>query len=261
MSEPPRHLSDEELVSALATRPRPSRIVDFPGLENGRVRIMVPVMRDHQEARSLAEATVRKELKYRLNREPTADDLSSHVSQQLIGDETAMELMSRCCWSVEPIGGGGEDGRPPVYKRLFADAAWLRNNLDADQIAILFTEWQLVVRECGPRYSTLSESDLDLWIERLKAGAWTLGPLAFMDSLDLAELCLSACKEISELRSSGSPTPESPSGNSPSSSESTSDSSPTGTTSFGGPAGNSAPGTSDLISLDEATAIARSLPR
>jgi len=195
---PPTNLTAASLVRKLAEIPRPSKVVPFPGMD-AMLRMQVPTILAHSQARILGEDTIRSELKRKLKREPTADDLSSHTSQAVIGDEVAMELMARCCVSVEPIGMTGPGNNVPQYEVLFGDASYLRNNLSADQIAILFTEFQCVQRELGPYYSMMGEFELDAWIDKLEEGLWALDPLSSLVWLDLAELALSSCRRVREL--------------------------------------------------------------
>ena len=257
---PPLNLTPQSLVALMSESPRPSKVVDYPGIDNAKLRIVVPPIIDHSQARALAECTIRLDMKTRLGREPTADDLSSDTARQLIGDETAMEMMARCCVGVEPIGHIGPSGKTPVYPRLFADAKWIRDNLSAQQVAILFSSFMSVVHELGPEFQFMGDDELDAWLRRLQEGMWSMDPLSCLASLDLAELTLCACKEVVRLRSLGSRPRESPSESSPSSSRSDSETSATDTSCSGEPPAALIPGPR-AISTEEAIEIARRLPR
>lgn len=257
---PPLNLTPASLVAYLAENPRPSKVVDYPGIENGKIRIQIPPMLDHSQARALAEVTIRTDLRSRMGREPTADDLSSETARQLIGDETAMEMLARCCFSVDEIGRTGPCGTTPQYARLFADAKWIRDNLTAQQVAVLFSEFMAVQHDLGPMIHFMDDYELDAWIRRLQEGMWSMDPLSPLASLDLAELTLSACKEVVRLRSLGSQNQGSRSRPSPGTSESDSATSATDTSCCGEPPAVATRGR-EPITTEEAVEIARNLNR
>lgn len=191
-------------AAALMARPRPSRVVGFPGNDSIRVRLMVPSDLDKAEAGMAGELLVRQQFVKLHKREPTADDLHSPASQAAIGDQSARELLARCCFEEQEIG-------LCQYPRMFPNGGFISQACTAEEVAILFFELNIVEQELGPRTHVLLSDPtiLRMWVDKLKEKAWSAAPLSSLAWLDLAELCRSCLIRISELESTaGEVTPE-----------------------------------------------------
>jgi hypothetical protein len=144
-----------------------------------------------------AEQVVREEFEKRYKRAPTSDDLSSPAMTALIGDASGKELLARCCFEPDPIPGTEK------YIRMFPDGNYLSKALSAEEIAVLFFQFQVICLELGPREQTLltNPNVLRMWVERVKDAGWSMGPLSSLAWLDLAELCLYSLTRIHQLES------------------------------------------------------------
>lgn len=229
---PPKHLSDEQLVAQLLERPAPSRVVpfpakrDIPGAINGEVRLIMidPVEGSRQKAKT-AEL-VRSLLQSQSDgREITSADMATPHAREMYNDWLTAAYVALATWSVDPVGGTPEQ---PVYRALFPKGARQvmdpkKGGLYSDEIAILFTSYMTMELELGPRAQVLCTGNdmyLNMWIEKVKAGAWSLDPFSSLASQDLAELCLQALRKIDHHVQSGSITLDLPFSTSPDTSES-----------------------------------------
>lgn len=233
---PPESMTAEELVAALCERPAPSRVVPFPAKHIDRdggqlpkaikanVRIMMVDPFDISRAKVKAVGHVKKLLTTKGGREPTAADLDSTYAQELRNDWLTAEMVSLCTWSENPA---NSDPDKPVYERIFMGGAEQvmdpkKGGLFSDEIAVLFTNYMTMELELGPREQVLLEGNdvtLNLWLERIKRGLWSLSPFSSLAFQDLAELTLLAFRKIDQNLQSGAITLDLPSWNSPSSSE------------------------------------------
>jgi hypothetical protein len=235
----------------LKEKPRPSKVVDFPGEElKGtsweRVRIIVPAAIAHGEAQLAAHKRMRDDLKI------PREEWNTETGAAMLGDLTAKELLARVVFSEQEIGSPGSH----KYARLFSDSTDVERLLSADEIAILFALYQQVAFELGPRLSVLTEAQVDAWIEVLKRG---FDPLASLELLDCHVLIRGLHRRIvkGSVASDTSDLQDSPQSSSPSTSESTSLTSVMDTISFGAQPFPQSTGSSDPISSDDAAALAR----
>lgn len=206
---PPPDVAPDELVARLASREQLSRVVDFPakpGASNtsGQLRIVILPAMEKTKAKSEAGKITRQQLKTDLGREPTAEDLGTDYAREMLNDVLVASLICRFSRSRDPIGEVGESRRV-TYGRIFKSPEWVLNNFSSDEVALLMMEYQILEVEEGPREQVLLDDPfiLQMWIERAKKGLWTLGPLASLAFLDLAELARFALKKIDEAQSLG----------------------------------------------------------
>jgi hypothetical protein len=185
MSLPPADVAPSELLLRLIERPAPNEIFEFRtrGPNGGAVeliRILVLSGETHELCRI-------KSLKYlRESRKMSDADLASPLGVEMLGDATARECIAMAC-HLPDIVPGTEDS--PRYARLFRGAADV-NKLPADDIATLFGAYCLVQKKFGPYERSLSDGEVNAWIERLVRGASTL-PLSQLGLPLLAELAMS----------------------------------------------------------------------
>jgi hypothetical protein len=214
MSEngPPDTLTAEELVHHFANRPAPEKIVDLPesmhiaGEKYKKIRIVIPPEKAEADSRFDALTQVRGELKKRYGREIKTDDLEPKIVQDLVGDRCAKEMLARCIFAPQSAGTIGDSDKP-ILKRVFMSADHIEQSMHSDEIAILYALMMSVMRELGPRQSVLiqDKETLQLWVDRLKEGAWSLGPLEWLALADLQELCCAALRLLATYADSGLP--------------------------------------------------------
>lgn len=248
MSGPPSDISPAALVAYLKQKPRPSKVVDFPGeslkgTSWERVRIIVPAAIAHGEAQLAAHKRMRDDLKI------PREEWNTETGAAMLGDLTAKEVLARVVFSEQEIA-------PNKYARLFADSTDVERLLSADEIAILFALYQQVAFELGPRLAVLSEAQVDAWVETLKRG---FDPLASLELLDCHVLIRGLHRRIvtGSAKSGTSDLQDSLQSSSLSTSESESTTSAMDITFSGEPQPQPSIGLADTISPDDAAAIAR----
>lgn len=220
---PPAEMSDESLVLYLSSRDPASEVLDFPldrEVENAatgdafagegrkpirQFRMMVLKAQRKIEAKEAAGKQIRDQFAATWKRQPTADDLASFDIQHQYDDYLACELLYRACRAVKRAN-PNSDG-PAIYPAIFESARWMRDNLSSEEIGVLFRLYVQTSTTRSAIEQVLDDSPetLRLWVDRLKAGLWKLGPLARLASDDSAELCLSFAKLIARLESYGLP--------------------------------------------------------
>lgn len=204
-------LTAEELCHHLAHRPAPEKVVDLPEMEHlagepyKKIKFVIPPDSADSAARIDALCHIRNELKKRYKREIVADDLEPQIVKNLVGDRCAKEMLARVLFAPVDLGTIGDTDQP-IRKRVFTSADHIESTLHPDVIAILFGLFCTVRRELGPRPSVADDPQtLQEWIDRLKEGAWSLGPLEWLASVDLQELCCLAIRLLSDLLDCGLP--------------------------------------------------------
>lgn len=251
MSGPPSDIDPAALVAYLREKPRPSRVVDFPGdalkgTSWERVRIVVPAAIAHGEAQLAAHKRMRDELKI------PREEWQTETGAAMLGDLTAKELLARVVYSEQVT-----DARRSVpYAKLFADSKDVERLLSADEIAVLFALYQQVAFELGPRMAVLTDAQVDAWVETLKRG---FDPLAYLELLDCHALIRGFHRRIvrASAESDTSSPPDSPPSEWPSTSVLESMTSATGTICSGVPHSLPSNGSNDSLTPDDAAAIAR----
>lgn len=204
----------EELVVYLASRDPNTEVYDFPvrsevmlgrdGKPISKYRVQILKGKQKIEAKKEASRAVREQFKADWGRNPTADDMAANDIHDQYNDFLACEMLVRACRTEKRI--NSEDG-PAIYASIFESAQWMLDNLESDEIGILFQQYLMTEITKGARDHILDEDPLTikLWLNKAKRGMWALGPLASLASADLAELCLSCLKHLNRLESFGFP--------------------------------------------------------
>jgi hypothetical protein len=168
---------DRDFVTQMSARPRPSKLVDWPGDSPlpgyEQIRIIIPAEVEYSKARLAAHKRMSEESKL------PVDEWNTPEMAGIVGDLIAKEMLARCCYRDRETENGTR------HQRLFGDSKHVEQALMKDEIAILFDLFICAEHELGPRLAVLSEDELDMWIERLKRG---LDPLARMALPSLVEL-------------------------------------------------------------------------
>jgi hypothetical protein len=174
---------DREFVIRMSARPRPSKVMEWPGddpLEGYEtIRIVIPPERAYSQARLNAHNRMKAETKLAI------EEWDTEGNRGIMGDIIAKEMLAACCHRDKPIPGSEERFGAPKFPRLFADSKDVEKALGKQEIGILFDMFLMAEFELGPRLAVLNEEDIDLWIERLKRG---IDPLPRLSLPDLVEL-------------------------------------------------------------------------
>lgn len=251
---PPSKTAPSLLVAALLQKPRPSKVINFGefvkaavGTQFEKVRVVVPPARAHGEAQLAAHNRLRDEVKL------PPDQWESEVGKSILSDLVAKEMIAKTLHSVEEIA-------PGKWARLLTDSKDVDAIFSSEEVAVLFDLWLGVQRELGPRLSVLTPKEADSWVEVLKDG---MDPIWRLGYLDVATLAFGLAQQLHQLRQSSSESdqPSSPPSTSPDSWESSLPSYATDTSSFGEPQSPLPEFSTDLLSEEEAAAIAARMAR
>ena len=239
-----------ELFQLLQQRPRASRVVDWPGRRGDgvavlRVRIQILRMAEVHRARLAAERTLRQRITAR------GQVLDAYhkggAYEAVLSDLVAKHILAEACLTENEI--GKDNLGNPVYGRVFHEPEQLESVITADELSVLFSLFELVQLEAGPFECTLTDADMESWVERLAEGASRF-PLGQLSWLQLADLTLYLCGALAQARrsSNGSETTSSPPPSSPTASGSQSPNSTSVTSSSGSDASDGTRGVvADMI--------------
>jgi hypothetical protein len=170
---PPKGVEASELWSRLATRERPSTLIDFPGKESpGQVAIRVLTVTELQQCRTNAE----KEAKKLLGGETRAGDIGY---EDVYRNEFVVQVVCLACRQVD------DGGKFPA----FPSPKHARDRLTEDDFAILWEAYGAWRRESGPILSEMTEPELEAWIRKLQEGGSRV-PLATLSSAALQDAIL-----------------------------------------------------------------------
>jgi hypothetical protein len=189
MALPPTDVSASELFRKLQQAPRPSEVVDFPrkdgeGKAIAQVRIQVLTQEQHDEARERALHYLTKK------RGISREDLSTELMRQEMADAAVKEVLALACLTVEPL----PNTDPPRYGRQFPDGPSIGKTMTADEIGVMFTQYEMVQNRFGPYEGNVNtEDELNAWIKRLADGA-NAYPLAQCDWHQLVALTMSLAR-------------------------------------------------------------------
>ena len=259
---PPETCTAEELVQRLANRPAPEKIVDLPesmsvlGESLAKVKIVIQPDNAHSAASMAALAHVRERLGKLYKREIKTDDLEPQIVKDLVGDRCAKEMLARSLYAPGDAGTIG-DSEKKINRPLFMGADHIESLMHSDEIAILYDLFLTVSDELGPRAHVLTQDPevLRQWIDRLKEGAWSLGPLVWLALADVRELCLSALRLLATYEALGLPLLTEKFQESLRGLVSTQPISDSVNTSSGEPAENSAPSTDEGLGIEPGESI------
>lgn len=207
MSGPPADIPASELWLKLSAKERPSRVVDFPrkgedGEPVGQLRIRVLTQEEQMICAAAAEKVARDHLK-----ESKKDDLGY---ERLFSDALSVEVLFRSCRDIND-----------VSKALFPSPKALRAALSTEECGMLFQHYLTVAVELGPTALTMSDEELEAWINRLADGGSAF-PFDLLSSDLQTILVVYMARQLKLLRansSAGSPPDESSFGDEPSNTE------------------------------------------
>lgn len=210
MSGPPDAIPPNALFEALCSIPRPFEIVDVPRKDphgNFIAQTHMHVLTQQERMLSVSEAEKFAQRYLRGDKDARGKDKGDSFLPQrgyesqgyddLYNNELTVQLLYRACRRVE-------DPKWP----FFASPTQLRGELSGDEIGALSAAYHVLQAQKGPLVITMSEGEVDEWIDKLEKGAAS-GPLGLLSSAARADLILHLVARLSNssmgTTSSGSP--------------------------------------------------------
>lgn len=156
MSGPPKDIHPSQLWLKLQEQPRPSKVVDFPrrgpdGEPIGQLRIRILTQEEQMICAAAAEEVARKHLK-----DGKKEELGY---ERLYADAVCVEVLFRACRDVDD-----------PERAAFPTPALLQKQLTTEECAKLFEHYLTVQVELGPLTVTMSDAEIEAWIDRLVEG-------------------------------------------------------------------------------------------
>lgn len=184
MSMPPTNISASDLWLALASKERPSQVVDMPRLNDdgsaiGQIRIRILTQEEQMQCASSAQRTAREHMK-----DSAKDDLGY---ERVYSDAYCIEILFRACRDVDD-----------ASKPAFPSPKLIRQVLTTEECAMLYQHYLTIQLELGPMAVKMTDADFSAWVARLKEG----GSAYPLDSLDSALLKMLVLRMASLLPSS-----------------------------------------------------------
>jgi hypothetical protein len=186
------------LWGQLQAMPRPHRLIDFPrtgpdGQPVGKIAMFVLTQEEQMICAAAAEKFAKEKLK-----DSKKDDIGYET---LYANASVVEILYRACKDSENI------DRP-----AFPSPNAMRQLLTTDECSRLFEFYLGVQLELGPIVASLSDEELDAWIERIAQGGLAASPFILLSSETQRLLAYFMAKEIISFRSgkssAGSPPDE-----------------------------------------------------
>jgi len=155
MAGPP-DIDASALWVQLTALPRPHRVVDFPrmgpdGEPVGQLAIFVLTQEEQVAANTEAERFSRKLLK-----DGKRGDLGYEA---IFNNEGAVQVLYRACRDADNL-----------KKPAFPTPNAIREHLTADEVGTLFEHYLTVQLELGPIMASLSQVELDAWVDKIAEG-------------------------------------------------------------------------------------------
>lgn len=156
MAGPPDNYTPTDLWTTLVSSERPSKVCDFPRVNEsgepiGQIRIRVLTQNEQMASAKAANDTAKA-----LVKDGKRGDLGF---ERLFSDAYTIETLFRACRSVD-------DPKAPA----FPSPKDMRDKLTTEECAMLFGHYATAQLELGPTALTLSQEEMDAWIDRLKEG-------------------------------------------------------------------------------------------
>lgn len=186
---PSTDVSSEDLFRALIARPAPAEIIDWPGRDRPDWKVRIEVLRKQQ----VDDCRERVQRWWDQGRGKTQEQ-QGLLTQEIIADRVACEILSCAVTRAKPIEGTEERGSPQ-YPRIFPDADGVRKALLEDEVEVLWQAYKLTQYKYGPFEDTITTQDeRNAWVEKLARGA-NAYPLLQLPLPQLAKLTASLAAE------------------------------------------------------------------
>jgi len=167
--------------------PRPIKIVDFPrNIDDMNVKVAIRVLTQDEQIRVVMQANVLARAELAKNK--VEYDASSDVVKQVVEYHNTMGLVYEVCRDPEDV------SRP-----FFRNIAEIRNQMSADEVAVLANEWLIFTSESSPLVTKMSKAELEAMIEYIAAEGASL-PLARMTPVAVIHLLNTMASRLCTLQ-------------------------------------------------------------
>lgn len=193
--EPPKDIPASQLFTRMMDRARPGDVCPYPRLDDdgnplGEYRMQVLTQGELDDAFLDAEKYVKRRQKER------AKALGENEEESQRGNQEAWREVFESAKMVEVIWRAARDretGRP-----LFESPKQIRDNLSSQELTSLINAYDQVQHRFGPLYRSLTDTELEQWIQVLARGAEAaLGPLGLLSPGQLVQLIVSLASRLS----------------------------------------------------------------
>jgi hypothetical protein len=170
MSLPSDSLSPAQLWSELTKLPRPHREVDFPRKDaegNPICKLILTSLTPSEQVRSASEAEKYVQSKFGVQK---TDERGTGYST-VYDSAAATEFLYQSARSSQDFNA-----------KFFPSSQAIRDHLTSDEVAVLVQAYAQMTGEIGPMTSTMSESDMEAWLEKLALGAQITSPFYLLTS-------------------------------------------------------------------------------
>lgn len=192
MSGPNLSISPAQLWVEITKLPRPSRIIDFPrkgGDGNPICQLALVVLSPSEQVQCAVEAERYVNNKLGITK----------VDERAQGYKTIFDTASTTeCLFLSARSAAD------INVRFFPTSQSIRDHLTADETAVLMQAYVQMTSELGPIISTMSEKDMEAWLERLAVGAEIVSPFFFLSSEMKNDLLKYSAVQLSNSRKDSS---------------------------------------------------------
>lgn len=176
MSGPNMSISPAQLWVEITKLPRPSRIIDFPrkgGDGNPICQLALVVLSPSEQVQCAVEAERYVNNKLGITK----------VDERAQGYKTIFDTASTTeCLFLSARSAAD------INVRFFPTSQSIRDHLTADETAVLMQAYGQMTSELGPIISTMSEKDMEAWLERLAVGAEIVSPFYLLSLAQMSDL-------------------------------------------------------------------------
>lgn len=176
MSGPNLSISPAQLWVEITKLPRPSRIIDFPRKDqdgNAVCQLALVVLSPSEQVQCAVEAERYVNNKLGITK----------VDERAQGYKTIFDTASTTeCLFLSARSAAD------VNARFFPTSQSIRDHLTADETAVLMQAYVQMTSELGPIISTMSEKDMEAWLERLAVGAEIVSPFYLLSLAQMSDL-------------------------------------------------------------------------
>ena len=170
MSGPNMNISPAQLWVEITKLPRPSRVIDFPRKDmegNPICQVQLVVLTPAEQVQCAVEAERYVNLKLGV----TKVEERANAYKTIFDTASTTECLYLSARSASDID-----------VRFFPTSQSIRDHLTADEAAVLMQAYGQMNSELGPIISTMSEKDMEAWLERLALGADIVSPFWLLSS-------------------------------------------------------------------------------
>lgn len=189
MTMPP-NMESSKLFAALASTVRPHKIVPFPRKDEDDNPIfnIAMVIMTNQESLGVA-AAAEKQARAMLKEHLPSKEEQAKGYEQIFNNVAGVETLYRVCRDPDDLN-----------KKIFPTPKSISDVLTTDEISILLNHYFTVQIELGPIIGSMTEVELDAWINKLAEGGSSSA--YFLNSLSweaLKELPIAMAARLSSL--------------------------------------------------------------